>query len=198
MPCRCATSCATGPDLLPRLGRGNPTRLLHRCGRLEPAPDVADAPYGRRRRTESIMATLGNIVFYADDPRALAHFWSDVFGYPLLEWEDPLKQPAARGGSDRAGPRVARPRRGPARARARGCSSTTRTGPSAGATGCISTCQCGRRGRRTTREAAGCREGPARRARRARSCASSTSRGARGRSATGSCEDPEGNEFCLQ
>jgi len=38
------------------------------------------------------MATLGNITFYADDPRALAHFWSGVFGYPPLEWDDPLRQ----------------------------------------------------------------------------------------------------------
>jgi catechol 2,3-dioxygenase-like lactoylglutathione lyase family enzyme len=37
------------------------------------------------------MATLGNITFYADDPRALAHFWSGVFGYPLLEWDEPLR-----------------------------------------------------------------------------------------------------------
>ncbi|GAA3899331.1 VOC family protein [Microbacterium invictum] len=37
------------------------------------------------------MATLGNITFYADDPRALAHFWSGVFGYPALEWEEPMK-----------------------------------------------------------------------------------------------------------
>ena len=32
------------------------------------------------------MATLGNITFYADDPRALAHFWAAVFGYPAAEW----------------------------------------------------------------------------------------------------------------
>ncbi|MBD3940082.1 VOC family protein [Microbacterium sp. NEAU-LLC] len=38
------------------------------------------------------MATLGNITFYADDPRMLAHFWSAVFGYPAAEWEDPLRQ----------------------------------------------------------------------------------------------------------
>ena len=38
------------------------------------------------------MATLGNITFYADDPRALAHFWAAVFGYPQAEWEDPLRQ----------------------------------------------------------------------------------------------------------
>lgn len=37
------------------------------------------------------MATLGNITFYADDPRALSHFWAAVFGYPALEWEDPLR-----------------------------------------------------------------------------------------------------------
>jgi predicted enzyme related to lactoylglutathione lyase len=38
------------------------------------------------------MATLGNITFYADDPRTLARFWSAVFGYPAAEWEDPLRQ----------------------------------------------------------------------------------------------------------
>jgi catechol 2,3-dioxygenase-like lactoylglutathione lyase family enzyme len=37
------------------------------------------------------MATLGNITFYADDPRTLSHFWSGVFGYPLLEWDEPMK-----------------------------------------------------------------------------------------------------------
>lgn len=37
------------------------------------------------------MATLGNITFYANDPRALAHFWAGVFSYPALEWEDPLR-----------------------------------------------------------------------------------------------------------
>jgi catechol 2,3-dioxygenase-like lactoylglutathione lyase family enzyme len=37
------------------------------------------------------MAGLGNITFYADDPRALAHFWSGVFGYPPLEWDEPLR-----------------------------------------------------------------------------------------------------------
>ena len=34
---------------------------------------------------------LGNITFYADDPRTLAHFWAGVFGYPLADWEEPLK-----------------------------------------------------------------------------------------------------------
>lgn len=38
------------------------------------------------------MATLGNITFYAEDPKTLAHFWSEVFGYPRLEWEGPLRQ----------------------------------------------------------------------------------------------------------
>jgi predicted enzyme related to lactoylglutathione lyase len=38
------------------------------------------------------MASLGNITFYAQDPVALSHFWSDVFGYPHSDWEDPLKQ----------------------------------------------------------------------------------------------------------
>ena len=37
------------------------------------------------------MANLGNITFYADDPRALANFWSGVFGYPPLEWDEPLR-----------------------------------------------------------------------------------------------------------
>jgi len=37
------------------------------------------------------MATLGNITFYANDPRTLSHFWAGVFGYPLLEWEDPMR-----------------------------------------------------------------------------------------------------------
>lgn len=38
------------------------------------------------------MVVLGNITFYAQDPRRLSHFWADVFGYPRLEWEDPLRQ----------------------------------------------------------------------------------------------------------
>ena len=35
---------------------------------------------------------LGNITFYADDPQALAHFWSAVFGYPQLTWDEQLKR----------------------------------------------------------------------------------------------------------
>ena len=38
------------------------------------------------------MATLGNITFYAQNPRELSHFWAGVFGYPAAEWEDPLRQ----------------------------------------------------------------------------------------------------------
>jgi len=38
------------------------------------------------------MAGLGNITFYADDPRALAHFWADVFGYPHAEFDGELKE----------------------------------------------------------------------------------------------------------
>lgn len=34
---------------------------------------------------------LGNITFYADDPRRLARFWAAVFGYPQAEWEEPIK-----------------------------------------------------------------------------------------------------------
>ncbi|MET0885725.1 MAG: VOC family protein [Mycetocola sp.] len=34
---------------------------------------------------------LGNITFYADDPRRLAHFWAPVFHYAQLEWEDPIR-----------------------------------------------------------------------------------------------------------
>ena len=37
------------------------------------------------------MAGLGNIVFYAEDPPALARFWSGVFGYPSTEWDEPLR-----------------------------------------------------------------------------------------------------------
>jgi predicted enzyme related to lactoylglutathione lyase len=38
------------------------------------------------------MVSLGNITFYADDPAALSRFWAQVFGYPVMEWEGPLKQ----------------------------------------------------------------------------------------------------------
>ena len=38
------------------------------------------------------MVRLGNITFYADDPRRLSHFWSDVLGYPRSEFEGPLRE----------------------------------------------------------------------------------------------------------
>ena len=41
--------------------------------------------------SETMPSKLGNITFYANDPRALSHFWAGVFGYPLLEWEEPIK-----------------------------------------------------------------------------------------------------------
>lgn len=34
---------------------------------------------------------LGNITFYADDPASLARFWSAVFGYPEVTWDEQLK-----------------------------------------------------------------------------------------------------------
>ncbi len=38
------------------------------------------------------MPAIHNIVFYADNPRALSHFWSDVFGYPRMEFEGALRE----------------------------------------------------------------------------------------------------------
>ena len=38
-----------------------------------------------------MVSKLGNITFYADDPRLLSHFWAGVFGYPPAEWDEPLK-----------------------------------------------------------------------------------------------------------
>ena len=37
------------------------------------------------------MATLGNVVFYADNPRTLSAFWSGVFGYPEITFDGELK-----------------------------------------------------------------------------------------------------------
>jgi catechol 2,3-dioxygenase-like lactoylglutathione lyase family enzyme len=34
---------------------------------------------------------LTNVVFYADDPEKLSHFWSDVFGYPHQRFEGELR-----------------------------------------------------------------------------------------------------------
>lgn len=44
------------------------------------------------------MASLGNIVFYADDPRALSHFWAEVFGYPKLDFEGEIREQLLAGG----------------------------------------------------------------------------------------------------
>jgi uncharacterized glyoxalase superfamily protein PhnB len=38
------------------------------------------------------MPAIANIVIYANDPVALSDFWSDVFGYPHLRFEGPLKE----------------------------------------------------------------------------------------------------------
>lgn len=38
------------------------------------------------------MSKLGNITIYATDPPRLARFWSDVFGYPYLEFEGELRE----------------------------------------------------------------------------------------------------------
>lgn len=34
---------------------------------------------------------VGNIVFYADDPPALARFWAATLGYPEQTWDEPLR-----------------------------------------------------------------------------------------------------------
>ncbi|MCI2957600.1 VOC family protein [Agromyces atrinae] len=41
---------------------------------------------------------LGNIVFYADDPPALAEFWSAVFGYPPSRIEGEFREMLLAGG----------------------------------------------------------------------------------------------------
>ena len=51
------------------------------------------------------MPALGNITFYAEDPRALAHFWSDVFGYPHPRVGRTGEGAAARRGADGSRPR---------------------------------------------------------------------------------------------
>jgi len=38
------------------------------------------------------MATLGNIVFYADDPQTLADFWAGVFQYPPQRIEGEFRE----------------------------------------------------------------------------------------------------------
>ena len=44
------------------------------------------------------MATLSNIVFYADDPQRLADFWSGVFGYPSQRIEGEFRESLLAGG----------------------------------------------------------------------------------------------------
>ncbi|MFF1878495.1 VOC family protein [Leifsonia sp. NPDC058230] len=44
------------------------------------------------------MATLGNIVFYANDPQALSDFWSGVFGYPPQRFEGEFREMLLAGG----------------------------------------------------------------------------------------------------
>jgi Glyoxalase-like domain len=38
-----------------------------------------------------LTSKLTNIVYYAADPEALSHFWSDVFGYPHQRFEGELR-----------------------------------------------------------------------------------------------------------
>jgi hypothetical protein len=62
-----------------------------------------------------VPSKLGNITFYADDPRRLAHFWSAVFHYPELEWDEPLKRELFAAGlteADLAGRALAEPAEG--------------------------------------------------------------------------------------
>src|SRR3546814_20341892 len=87
MPCRCATSCATGPDAA---SRGNPARLLHpplalESGRLSAGIDIVLVTKG------VAMPSLGYIVIYADDPPRPAHFWAGVFGYPHAELDGEVR-----------------------------------------------------------------------------------------------------------
>src|SRR4051812_24515512 len=50
--------------------------------------DTLPARQGRSMAT----GRLGNIVFYADDPDALAAFWAQAFGYPQARFEGELKE----------------------------------------------------------------------------------------------------------
>jgi hypothetical protein len=43
------------------------------------------------------MAGLGSITFYADDPQALARFWSGVFGHPCSEAQSTVAAATGRG-----------------------------------------------------------------------------------------------------
>ena len=83
------------------------------------------------------MATMGNIMFYANDPRRLSHFWSGVFGYPLQEWDEPHQRDSfLESGLTEQDLEHRAPRRRPRMDAVPGCSSTTPTLPRAGAIAC--------------------------------------------------------------
>jgi hypothetical protein len=44
------------------------------------------------------MATLGNIVFYANDPQALSDFWAAAFGYPPQRFDGEFREMLLAGG----------------------------------------------------------------------------------------------------
>ena len=48
------------------------------------------------------MATLGNVVFYANDPQALSDFWAGVFGYPPQRFDGELRERLLAGGLSEA------------------------------------------------------------------------------------------------
>lgn len=45
-----------------------------------------------RASVPRMASKLGNITFDCADPRALAHFWADVFGYPRAEYPPAMLQ----------------------------------------------------------------------------------------------------------
>jgi uncharacterized glyoxalase superfamily protein PhnB len=48
------------------------------------------------------VATLSNIVFYANDPQALSDFWAGVFGYPPQRFDGELRESLLAGGLSEA------------------------------------------------------------------------------------------------
>jgi catechol 2,3-dioxygenase-like lactoylglutathione lyase family enzyme len=50
------------------------------------------------RSSFRLMASIGNITFDCADPRALSHFWSDLFGWPRAEWPPELREQLLAGG----------------------------------------------------------------------------------------------------
>lgn len=63
-----------------------PGRASNRHGMSVPARSLEN-----HATKETVMASLGNITFYAENPRALSHFWAGVFGYPPMDWDEPLR-----------------------------------------------------------------------------------------------------------